>query len=304
MHSIIREKMIDSGYSELVGGGDPFENGNINLGIINKYSQINENSSILDFGCGCGRLALPLLEQMANNGRYVGVDIIPDLVNFCRIEIASVYSNSEFYQLEATNSHYSEWLKKSSPIEGHLSKLSDLGGEQFHLIVAFSVFTHLSSSELAKYFHALTELLHPGGTLLVSVFLVNSVTKKSTEDGNSAISFIRPTWRKRKEYFADKDSEMAAVGFPEKTVIDSAAQAGLSPTNIYYGSWSGQASSSSFQDIVVLKKTARLPRNFSPGTYLSLHPDLPWDPLTKDGLDSAKLHYLNFGFYEGRRWRQ
>lgn len=303
MFESIVQKMIANGYSNIVGGGDPIENGLLNLAILNKYFSFKQNSSILDFGCGCGRLALPVLEQMNGKGRYVGVDIIHELVDFCRTEISSVYTNSEFYQLNASNSHYTKWMKNSGHTESELNDLSSFGTECFDVIVAFSVFTHLSSDDTNKYIQSLARLLRPGGKLLISAFLINSFTKKCIQQRVSAIIFDTQSSPGGGVYSANKLDQMAAVGFSETVLIDIASQHHLALTDIHYGRWSGRPSVSSFQDIVVLQKAAFLPKGFKADIYLSLNSDLPWDSKSAEGLRAAEVHYLHHGYYECRRWQ-
>ena len=35
---------------------------------------LNENSTVLDIGCGCGRLTFPF-DRLIKNGAYVGIDV-------------------------------------------------------------------------------------------------------------------------------------------------------------------------------------------------------------------------------------
>ena len=135
MRELITAKMIEKGYAELVGGGDPIANGDLNLALLKRLLSLSRDMHILDFGCGCGRLALPLLEYLNGSGHYLGIDIIHELVQFCREEITPHYSNSEFLQLAASNSHYKKWVSNFNPPEFGVKSLDSVANESFDLII-------------------------------------------------------------------------------------------------------------------------------------------------------------------------
>ena len=301
-HESIIQLMIDKGYSDLVGGGDPRDNGELNLAILNKYYSLNEISSVLDYGCGCGRLALPLLEQMQGAGKYVGIDIIPDLIDFCISEISTIYSNSQFIRVDAQNSHYSKWLNNIRSNDYNLAHLAETECQSYSLITAFSVFTHMPKREMALNLNLLSNLLQPNGKIILSMFLINSFTHSCIESGISMISFNRNSFKLNQHiFYADQKDPMAAVGVTEDFLFDIASESGLTVTDIHYGRWRGRPSELSFQDVVVLGKAAHLPDNFNAKRYLDMNSDLPWSPESPSGLLDAKLHYLHHGYYEGRR---
>lgn len=49
--------------------------------MIQNNMDLNNNDIILDIGCGCGRIAVPLLNFLNQNGKYYGVDPAKPLLN-------------------------------------------------------------------------------------------------------------------------------------------------------------------------------------------------------------------------------
>ena len=53
--------------------------------------------TILDFGCGCGRLARQFLQQQPRPERYVGLDLHAGMINWCSQNLAPLAQGFEFH---------------------------------------------------------------------------------------------------------------------------------------------------------------------------------------------------------------
>ncbi len=300
----IFDAMVEKGINDIVGGGDPVAIGNKNVETLAHFTDLKEGLRVLDFGCGCGRVALPLLDIIGESGHLVGVDIIPELVDFCRAEISSEYKNTEFYQLIADNSHYTDWTSTQDKSKSVINDLSQVKGEGFDLIFAFSVFTHLDLADTKKYLEALSQLLKPNGSLVISVLLINESSRAWMRDGNPNVPFNKSVLLKNKKiYFGNRADKLAAVGFSEANLIGYAQHSGLDVVQICYGNWPGRSNSLNGQDVIGFKPMAKLPKGFDAKKYIQMHPDLTWDAETEEGRQSARQHFLRHGFFEGRAWR-
>lgn len=250
--------MIELGHAETVGGGEPREIAKSNFDLLTKNLRLHPDMQILDFGCGCGRVALPILDYLSAQGKYTGIDIIPELIKFCVDEISSKFANAEFIYLLKTNQFYESEIGASSRLNHRIQELSELGEERFDFIIAFSVFTHLCRADAENYLKQLTKLLKPNGHLLLSTFLINSSSKKYISQ-NTAI----PTFRlfplvNPSVYYSDRTNKLAAVAFWESYLIDTAIEAGLDPVIVEYGNWCGRHAPNSYQDIVVFRRVVNL----------------------------------------------
>jgi len=293
-------KMTSSGLNDVVGGGDPEVIDTINTAMIEQLETIEPGMRVLDFGCGCGRVALPMLERLGESGSLVGVDIIPDMIEFCDQQIVPHFPNSEFFQLQAKNSHYKSWTKSESQNVKSISSLSDFNSASFDLIFAFSVFTHLNTADTKAYLKEIAALLKPGGKALLSALFINHSSRIGNKLKLSNVPFGRGIFRNKDIYFSSLRDKLASVGFRESTFIELSVEAGFEVCQIDYGSWPGRKNRASGQDIISLQPQPRLPKIFDSAKYFRKYSDLPFDPNTEEGRNQAVRHYLNHGYYEGR----
>jgi len=100
-------------------------------------------SSVLDFGCGCGRVLRHLCGY--RGASFHGCDYNPRLVRWCKrhLRFAHFERNSSWPPL---------------PFKGG----------QFDLIYAFSVFTHMTVPQQVSWMRELSRVLSEGGLLLIS----------------------------------------------------------------------------------------------------------------------------------------
>jgi SAM-dependent methyltransferase len=104
-----------------------------------------DGSSVLDFGCGWGRLTRYLLRDVAP-ARLYGCDPVEGILETCRGNgVAATFAKSEF-------------LPERIPFD-----------ERFNLAFAFSVFTHLSEVAHERCLQALHRSLRHGGILIVTI---------------------------------------------------------------------------------------------------------------------------------------
>lgn len=305
-NKIVYEKMVTSGANAIVGGGNPELIGKRNLEILENLLELKSDSKILDFGCGCGRVALPLLDRLSKESKVVGVDIVPKLVDFCQKEIGNKYLNSSFFLLNESNEHYKEHIKHSYIIDDKKIKaLDDLHIKNFDLVYAFSVFTHLNKEDAIKYLKQINKCLKEGGYLILSAFFLNPYSIKNNIENISSLRFQDDIKKDKEVYFANKLDKLAAVGFREYHFIEMAMNCGFQVDKISYGYWSSRIAGSLpfYQDVMVLSKNipeeplAVLPADFDAIIYLEKNPDVK--NANADPID----HYLKYGYKEGRIWK-
>jgi len=113
---------------------------------LNEYAQrdIADFSSILDWGCGCGRVGryfgrLPGI-------RYTGIDIDADNISWCKEHLP-------FGTYERVPLHPPTKLK----------------GADFNLLFGISIFTHLKEKEQFEWLAELSRLAAPGAFVLMTI---------------------------------------------------------------------------------------------------------------------------------------
>jgi ubiquinone/menaquinone biosynthesis C-methylase UbiE len=109
------------------------------------------DSRLLDVGCGTGQLTAAVEEYLGPGGAYLGTDIAPEAVTFCRSRFRR--SNFRFLQSEMT----------SLPI----------ADDRFDFIYFGSVFTHMYPPEIHLMLVEVRRLLASGGCVIADAFLTD-----------------------------------------------------------------------------------------------------------------------------------
>lgn len=106
---------------------------------------LRSSHSVLDFGCGCGRVAVWLNEHISEDARFVGVDVDPELVEWCQRNLAF------------------GTFREISPLPP-----LPFGEGCFDLVLAISVFTHLDEARQMAWLAELHRILGAGKLLVAS----------------------------------------------------------------------------------------------------------------------------------------
>jgi ubiquinone/menaquinone biosynthesis C-methylase UbiE len=121
-----------------------------------------EGDTILDIGCGIGRLAIPLAMR---DVRYIGVDPVAECVEFCR-RVFAPWPNLRFVHIDLKNEFYNP--------DGTIDPLGlvfPAGDQSVDAVLFASVFTHLGTLEACtRYLDEALRVLKPGGRIGCSWF--------------------------------------------------------------------------------------------------------------------------------------
>lgn len=142
VRSLKRHHSVDQAMKLAVG--DEFEA----IGILERELLIqfglSKDGYVIDVGCGSGRLAKPLSEYLA--GKYLGIDIVPELVDYARRLV-----QRPDWRFEVTKG-------LSIPEEDCRADI----------VCFFSVFTHLLHEQTFVYLQEAKRVLKPGGKIIFS----------------------------------------------------------------------------------------------------------------------------------------
>lgn len=141
--SIVRDKPYDVAMGEAVGGA-PEVIGALELALL-RYAGLQQDDYLIDIGCGSGRLTLPL--SLSHKGRYLGTDLVPELLE---------------YNKNRTNRP--DW--RFDEVDGLTIPEDD---SRAGMVCFFSVFTHLLLEQTFLYLEEARRVLRPGArSVLVS----------------------------------------------------------------------------------------------------------------------------------------
>lgn len=110
--------------------------------LIKQHLPTVEHPSVMDFGCGCGRVARALPEYLP--GEVFGCDITADAIEWCQQNLPGTYLMSA----------------ENPPLAVEDSRIDAL--------YAFSVMTHLDEDHQDAWLEEWLRLVKPGGLLLVT----------------------------------------------------------------------------------------------------------------------------------------
>lgn len=121
-------------------------------------------STVLDFGCGCGRVARQLIQQHVRPRRYLGIDRHKGMVEWCQANLMPWAPGFDFQHHDV----FHEILNPQGT-PGHLP-LPAADGE-VTLFIAYSVFTHLLEADVEFYLREVGRILSHGGVAVTTWFL-------------------------------------------------------------------------------------------------------------------------------------
>ncbi len=222
------------------GGGNFFDAGLEFFKILLDECNLQRTSSILDVGCGVGRMAAPLEFFLSSQGSYLGFDIMPEGIEWCTRKVTPRRPNFVFLKADIYNSFYNPSGKQRP--ENYRFPCND---QTCDIVLSTSVMTHLLPDAMRRYVAETARVLKPGGVSLHTFYLVDDFAENCIARGESRYPF-----REAAGYMtSDPSAPEQAIALRDATVEAAYDAAGLS-AHIRRGSWCGR-DGLSYQDIVI-----------------------------------------------------
>ncbi|MDM5238096.1 class I SAM-dependent methyltransferase [Bacillus cereus] len=229
-------------------GGDFKKVGNEFIKHFIKIGGLKSNEKVLDVGCGVGRMAVPLMSYLTDDGAYYGFDLFKEGITWCQNNIATMRNNFHFEHVDIYNHFYNPEGKE----DASQYKFPYEDGT-FDFIFLTSVFTHLLPKELEHYVSEIVRVLKKDGRCFITFFLINPESSYYLNAGLSTLGFYHPI---ENCYVVNKDIPNFAVAYPETDICTLLNKYGLELINKpHYGLWCGRHEYTSYQDIVLAKKS-------------------------------------------------
>jgi len=134
---------------------------------LKEYSPLSQNTKLLDFGSGQGRLAIGLLLSCPDLAYYCGIDTDLDAIHWCNRWIHKYHPQYSFIHVQAHNALYNPTALDRPELP--ISKNS------FDLVFLNSVFSHMLSDDISFYLGQLNQGLIPGGVIYLTAFIEENV---------------------------------------------------------------------------------------------------------------------------------
>jgi len=143
--------------------------------LVSILPHVPQRASVLDVGCGNGRLAL-LLDRERHGAIYLGVDAVPELVELARAQAGQLTSiSAQFRVADVTRPGWNKSLPGTLP----------LLRTGFDCVVALAVLHHIPGFDLRlQVLRDIASLLEPDGCLILSTwqFLDNERMRRKIVD--------------------------------------------------------------------------------------------------------------------------
>lgn len=226
-----------------------------NLEALHELGGLLPSSRVLDIGCGCGRIAAALTRRLSADGSYDGFDVARAPVEWCQRAITSRFPNFRFVWADTFSRRYNPASEDGAP-----TSRFPYPDNQFDLVFAGSVYTHMLPDEVAQYLRETNRVLKPGGRSLSTFCLLNDQSLPIVKKGRSSPVLPHPY---RECQVRDLHDPASFIAQPEELIRILCQRAGLRIREpVVYGSWASEAPKKAEvlerygfeQDIVVAEK--------------------------------------------------
>jgi ubiquinone/menaquinone biosynthesis C-methylase UbiE len=238
-------EMLPPRRMRFVGDGDYKGTGFKFRDMFVQYGGLKPEHSVLDVGCGIGRMAVPLTGFLT--GEYHGFDIVKAGPEWCNENVTPRHPNFHFSHADIKNSMYNP--RGRFDASDFKFPFAD---EAFDVVFLTSVFTHMKPRDVENYLSEISRVLKKGSTCFITMFLLNDESNRSIAENNSTQLISH-----KLDGFSVVDPKYpeATVGLDESYVRAIYSERSLAIVEpIQYGSWSGRKSFLSYQDVVVARK--------------------------------------------------
>lgn len=232
--------MIFTGQSDFIRDGQYF------VELLIKHANLKHNHSVLDIGSGMGRLAIPLTALLNSEGKYEGFDVVKKATDWCTSNIHKKFPNFNFTHVPLHNDLYVRSGEKAAQFK------FPYADNQFDVMAAFSVFTHMLPDEIENYLKESARCLKPGGRVFFTFFYLDSEIENDNNDPDFQFKYHFGNYA-----LMDEKVKSANVALQKQVLEAMFYQAGLKKVEIIAGFWRfgrKQYEKHFFQDIAVYEK--------------------------------------------------
>jgi len=238
-----RDPMIPPRRMIFIGSGDFRSRGEEFLRYFRDLCGLQPDETVLDVGCGIGRMAVPLTGYLSAEAQYEGFDIVESGIKWCSERITPRFPNFHFQVADIYNKEYRAQGKYKG--SEYVFPFADA---TFDFVFVTSVFTHMLPAEVANYLREIRRVLKPTGRCLITWFLLNDESEALIASGKSTLDF---RYEREGTRISNPQVPEEAIAHREEEAIRMYRDAKLGVEAIHRGYWPRRESFVSYQDIVI-----------------------------------------------------
>jgi cyclopropane fatty-acyl-phospholipid synthase-like methyltransferase len=146
---------------------------------LEKYCGLDTSSSLLDWGCGAGRLAVGVREHFGQIRDYHGVDIQAELIDWANENLTG--PGFRFTHVNVSNERYNP--------DGSPERTLAAAPGTVDVFYAYSVFSHMNDEDTQAYLKLIEESLSTHGRAFVTCFV-----EENEVFGGESLDYLPARW--------------------------------------------------------------------------------------------------------------
>ncbi len=135
---------------------------------------LTKDSTVLEIGCGPGRLPIGIIDRVGDIRKYIGIDVSATPIEWCQRHITRNHPNFQFIHSNVQNPRYNKTGKMSQ---------SDFGlpspDNSIDIVYHYSVFSHLVEADIRAYLAEFRRVMRMGGKMFFTAFVEKDVPRET-----------------------------------------------------------------------------------------------------------------------------
>ena len=232
---------------QLIGSHDHAHFKSVGTELFRELAQrlrIDPAATVLDLGCGCGRMAIPFI-RLLSEGRFHGADAWADGIAWCNDRLTGA-GNADFHVNAVVNNYYFDDLDRAAHNDCGLPWIGDATVDAAY---AISLFTHLTRADAAAYLKEIGRVLKEDGVAYLTFFVIDKFFWRHRERTgmHAAIEEREPGW------FQGYRGQDFFGGFTMTLLASLLEAAKLRIIGYELGSWADKPGSRTYQDTLIVE---------------------------------------------------
>lgn len=152
---------------------------------------LNPSSTVLDIGCGVGRLAIGILNTIGEVREYLGLDVARSAIDWCEHNISDRHPAFRFHHVDVHNKRYNPTGERISRAKFRLP----VNSGSCDIVVMSSLLSHLPGSHARAYLGEAARAVKSGGWIYATGYVVDDPHLTAIENPEEWRPDSIPEWK-------------------------------------------------------------------------------------------------------------